>query len=234
MLTYPNIDPVAIALGPLQVHWYGLMYLLAFLFAWGLASYRAKERGWTPDMVSDLIFYGALGVVIGGRVGYVFFYGFEQFLANPIWLFQVWTGGMSFHGGFLGVMLAMLFWCKKYKMTWFQTLDFIAPCVPTGLMFGRIGNFIGGELYGRPVADPNFALGMIFPTDPLQLIRHPSQLYQAFFEELLSSTFIQSPIYGTRCSNFLRMTHEQWSWLEKQQQDECKGKITEQTVFFKL
>lgn len=109
MLTYPNIDPVAISLGPLQVHWYGLMYLLAFLFAWGLATYRAKQRGWTPDMVSDLIFYGALGVVIGGRVGYVFFYGFEQFLENPLWLFQVWTGGMSFHGGFLGVILAMLF-----------------------------------------------------------------------------------------------------------------------------
>ena len=185
MLTYPNIDPVAISLGPLQVHWYGLMYLLAFLFAWGLATYRAKQRGWTPDMVSDLIFYGALGVVIGGRVGYVFFYGFEQFLANPLWLFQVWTGGMSFHGGFLGVILAMLFWCKKYKMTWFQTLDFIAPCVPTGLMFGRIGNFIGGELYGRPVTDPNFALGMIFPTDPLHLVRHPSQLYQALCEGLI-------------------------------------------------
>ena len=92
---------------------------------------------------------------------------------------------MSFHGGFLGVILAMLFWCKKYKMTWFQTLDFIAPCVPTGLMFGRIGNFIGGELYGRPVTDPNFALGMIFPTDPLQLVRHPSQLYQALCEGLI-------------------------------------------------
>ena len=186
MLTYPNIDPVAVSLGPLQVHWYGLMYLLAFLFAWGLATYRTKQRdGWTPDMVSDLIFYGALGVVVGGRIGYVFFYGFEQFLANPLWLFQVWTGGMSFHGGFLGVMIAMLFWCKKYQMTWFQTLDFIAPCVPTGLMFGRIGNFIGGELYGRQVSDPNFALGMIFPTDPLQLVRHPSQLYQALAEGLI-------------------------------------------------
>lgn len=185
MLTYPNIDPVAISLGPLQVHWYGLMYLLAFLFAWGLATYRAKQRGWTPDMVSDLIFFGALGVIIGGRVGYVLFYGFSQFLENPLWLFQIWTGGMSFHGGFLGVILAMLWWCKKYKMAWFQTLDFIAPCVPTGLMFGRIGNFIGGELYGRQVTDPNFALGMIFPTDPLQLVRHPSQLYQALCEGLI-------------------------------------------------
>ncbi|MGE8551526.1 MAG: prolipoprotein diacylglyceryl transferase, partial [Acinetobacter calcoaceticus] len=116
MLTYPNIDPVAIHLGPLQVHWYGLMYLLAFLCAWGLASYRAKQRdGWTSEMVSDLVFYGALGVVLGGRVGYVLFYEFDKFLENPIWLFQVWTGGMSFHGGFLGVMVAMLFWCKKYQ-----------------------------------------------------------------------------------------------------------------------
>ena len=186
MLTYPNIDPVAISLGPLQVHWYGLMYLLAFLCAWGLATYRAKQRdNWNAEMVSDLIFYGALGVVLGGRVGYVLFYEFHKFLADPIWLFKVWTGGMSFHGGFLGVMIAMLLWCHKYKKTWFETLDFIAPCVPTGLMFGRIGDFIGGDLYGRQVSDPNFALGMIFPTDPSQLIRHPSQIYQALCEGLL-------------------------------------------------
>ena len=185
MLTYPSIDPVALALGPLKVHWYGLMYLLAFLFAWGLASYRVKQRvGWTTDMVSDLVFYGALGVVIGGRLGYVFFYGFDQFLANPLWLFEVWTGGMSFHGGFLGVMLAMLLWCRKYQKTWFQTLDFIAPCVPTGLMFGRIGNFIGGELWGRPVINPDYPFGMVFPHVD-NLVRHPSQLYQALGEGLI-------------------------------------------------
>ena len=162
MLTYPNIDPVAIHLGPLQVHWYGPMYLLAFLCAWGLASYRAKQRdGWTSDMVSDLVFYGALGVVLGGRIGYVLFYEFDKFLENPIWLFQVWTGGMSFHGGFLGVMIAMLFWCKKYQKTWFQTLDFIAPCVPTGLMFGRIGNFIGGEWFSSNPR-PRMAVSALF------------------------------------------------------------------------
>lgn len=186
MLTYPNIDPVAIDFGFIKIHWYGLMYLCAFAFAWGLATYRAKQRqNWNADMVSDLIFFGALGVILGGRIGYVLFYEFSQFLANPLWLFQVWTGGMSFHGGFLGVIIAMLFWCRKYQKSWFETLDFIAPCVPTGLMFGRIGNFIGGELYGRAVTDPNYAYGMIFPTDPLQLVRHPSQLYQAFCEGLL-------------------------------------------------
>ncbi len=185
MLIYPNIDPIAVSLGPLQVHWYGLMYLMAFLCAWGLATYRTKQReGWNADMVSDLIFYGALGVVIGGRFGYVFFYGFSQFLADPIWLFKVWTGGMSFHGGFLGVMIAMLFWCKKYQKTWFETLDFIAPCVPTGLMFGRIGNFIGGELWGRPVINPDYPFAMIFPHVD-NLARHPSQLYQALGEGLI-------------------------------------------------
>lgn len=185
MLTYPNINPVALNLGFFQIHWYGLMYLLAFAFAWGLATHRAKQRnGWNADMISDLIFFGALGVVLGGRVGYVFFYGFDQFLQNPLWLFQVWTGGMSFHGGFLGVAVAMLFWCKKYQKSWFETLDFVVPCVPLGLMFGRIGNFIGGELWGRPVTNPDYPLAMVFPHVD-SLARHPSQLYQAFGEGLL-------------------------------------------------
>lgn len=185
MLTYPNINPVAIDVGFFQIHWYGLMYLLAFTFAWGLATYRAKQRqGWNKEMVSDLIFFGAVGVILGGRIGYVFFYGFEQFLQNPAWLFQVWTGGMSFHGGFIGVILAMLWWCKKYQKTWFETLDFIAPCVPTGLMFGRIGNFIGGELWGRPVTNPDYPFAMVFPHVD-SLARHPSQLYQALGEGLI-------------------------------------------------
>ncbi len=185
MLVFPEFDPVAVSLGPVKIHWYGLMYVLAFLFAYGLATYRSKQRdGWTPEMVSDLLFYGALGVILGGRIGYVLFYEFSQFLADPLWLFKVWTGGMSFHGGFLGVVVAMVFFARKYKKTAFQTLDFIAPCVPTGLMFGRIGNFIGGELVGRPVENLNYPLAMIFPHVD-QLPRHPSQLYQALGEGLL-------------------------------------------------
>ena len=185
MLVFPEFDPVAVSLGPVKIHWYGLMYVLAFLFAYGLATYRSKQRdGWTPEMVSDLLFYGALGVILGGRIGYVLFYEFSQFLADPLWLFKVWTGGMSFHGGFLGVVVAMVFFARKYKKTAFQTLDFIAPCVPTGLMFGRIGNFIGGELVGRPVENLNYPFAMIFPHVD-QLPRHPSQLYQALGEGLL-------------------------------------------------
>lgn len=185
MLVFPEFDPVALSLGPVKIHWYGLMYVLAFLFAYGLATYRSKQRdGWTPEMVSDLLFYGALGVILGGRIGYVLFYEFGQFLVDPLWLFKVWTGGMSFHGGFLGVVVAMVFFARKYKKTAFQTLDFIAPCVPTGLMFGRIGNFIGGELVGRPVESLNYPFAMIFPHVD-QLPRHPSQLYQALGEGLL-------------------------------------------------
>lgn len=185
MLVFPEFDPVAVSLGPVKVHWYGLMYVLAFLFAYGLANYRAKQReGWTNDMVSDLVFYGAIGVILGGRIGYVLFYEFGKFLDNPLWLFQVWTGGMSFHGGFLGVLAAMVFFAYKYKKTPFQTLDFIAPCVPTGLLFGRIGNFIGGELVGRPVQNLDYPLAMIFPHID-QIPRHPSQLYQALGEGLL-------------------------------------------------
>lgn len=185
MLTYPNIDPIALSLGPLQIHWYGVMYLLAFGFAYFLATYRAKQRtGWNEEMVSDMIFFGAMGVILGGRIGYVLFYEFSKFLAEPLWLFKVWEGGMSFHGGFLGVVFAMWYFAHKYQKTAFQTLDFIAPCVPLGLMFGRIGNFIGGELWGRPVVNPDYPLAMIFPYVD-QLPRHPSQLYQALGEGLL-------------------------------------------------
>lgn len=187
MLTYPQIDPIALSLGPLKIHWYGLMYLLAFASAYGLALFRARqsERGWTAEYVSDLVFYGALGVILGGRIGYMFFYQSDALFSDPLSLFKVWQGGMSFHGGFIGVMLAMVLFARKHGKTAFQTLDFIVPCVPTGLLFGRIGNFINGELWGRPVIDQTYALAMKFPTAHDQLLRHPSQLYEAMFEGLV-------------------------------------------------
>ncbi|ASP37718.1 prolipoprotein diacylglyceryl transferase [Bacterioplanes sanyensis] len=186
MLKYPDIDPVAIAIGPLQIHWYGLMYLLAFGTAWWLANYRARQPGsnWTAEQVSDLIFYGAMGVILGGRFGYVMFYNFSQFLDDPIWLLRVWEGGMSFHGGLLGVLIAVAIFARKYQKNFFDVGDFVAPLVPIGLMFGRIGNFIGGELWGR-AADPQAVpWAMVFPRAD-ELARHPSQLYQAGLEGLM-------------------------------------------------
>ena len=137
--------------------------------------------GWSQDRVADLIFYGAMGVILGGRIGYVFFYGFDRFLNDPLWLFRIWEGGMSFHGGFLGVLVAGMVFARQYKTTWFEITDLLAVITPPGLFFGRIGNFIGGELWGRPVNDPDFAWGMVFPHVDA-LARHPSQLYEAALE----------------------------------------------------
>lgn len=184
MLNYPEIDPVAFALGPLKVHWYGLMYLLGFAAAWKLAMNRAA-RTTSPcskEQVEDLIVYSAMGVILGGRCGYVLFYHFERFLEDPLWLLRVWEGGMSFHGGMLGVIAAVYIYSRKIDRPFFAVTDFVAPLVPIGLGLGRLGNFIGQELWGRPT---DFALGMIFPRDPLGLVRHPSQLYQAALEGLL-------------------------------------------------
>lgn len=180
MLTYPQIDPVAISLGPISIHWYGIMYIIAFGGAWVLATNRAARVAdpWTAEQISDLIFYGALGAVIGGRMGSVFFYNFGRFVEDPLWLFRVWEGGMSFHGGFLGVLFALFLYTRHIKKDYWSTIDFIAPLVPFGLGAGRIGNFIGGELWGRPT---DVAWGMVFPHVD-QLPRHPSQLYEAALE----------------------------------------------------
>lgn len=205
---HPQINPVALDLGFVELHWYGLMYLLAFAAAYFLAWYRTKSRSdFTTEMVSDLVFFGSVGVILGGRIGYVILYNFGEFIANPLYLFRVWEGGMSFHGGFIGVLLAMWYFAHKYKKAPFTVLDFIAPCVPTGLLFGRIGNFINGELWGRvstsdishlmyfpQAANADFELLQANPAlqsvaanigDYLLLPRHPSQLYQAATEGVL-------------------------------------------------
>lgn len=189
MLMHPQIDPVALKLGPLAIHWYGLTYLAAFaLFIW-LGTLRAKQPhnradGWTRRDVEDLLFYGVVGVVVGGRLGYAFFYKPDHYLANPLEVFALWKGGMAFHGGLLGVLAAMAWVGWRRKMPFLQVTDFIAPCVPTGLASGRIGNFINGELWGR-AADPALPWSMVFPQSGSMIARHPSQLYQFLLEGLL-------------------------------------------------
>ncbi len=182
MLTYPHIDPVAVSLGPLQIHWYGLMYLFGIAAAWFLlARYRLQrfDPTWPREKLSDLIFWVALGVIVGGRVGYVLFYDLPAYLHQPSLILQVWRGGMSFHGGLLGVLLACWWFGRNNDKGFFELIDFLAPVVPIGLGLGRIGNFINAELWGKPTDVP---WAMIFPTDLAQLPRHPSQLYQFALE----------------------------------------------------
>ncbi|TDA95769.1 prolipoprotein diacylglyceryl transferase [Halomonas marinisediminis] len=178
MLSYPDINPVAISLGPFQVHWYGLMYVVGFVAAWFLGRRRAARIDLSQDDIGDLIFYAALGVVLGGRLGYALFYGLDQWLADPLWIVRVWDGGMSFHGGLLGVLVAMWWFARKKRLAFFTLTDFVAPLVPIGLGAGRIGNFINHELPGAITEMP---WGMPFPglgPEP----RHPSSLYEAALE----------------------------------------------------
>jgi phosphatidylglycerol:prolipoprotein diacylglycerol transferase len=180
MLVYPDIDPIAFQIGPVAVRWYGLMYAVGFLAGWWLGRVRARRphAPLTPLQVDDLVIYIALGVVVGGRMGYVLFYSFPAFLDNPLILFKIWEGGMSFHGGMLGVFAAVWLFARKIGRPFFALTDFIAPLVPIGLGAGRIGNFINGELWGAPT---NLPWGMVYP--PLgDAPRHPSQLYQFALE----------------------------------------------------
>lgn len=183
MLTYPQFDPVALQIGPLKIHWYGVMYLLGFFVTWILANRRAKrlDISLTSEQIADLIFYGALGVIVGGRLGYMLFYGWSDLIANPLNLFKIWQGGMAFHGGLLGVLVSLWLYSRKIKKSFFELTDFIAPMVPIGLGAGRIGNFINSELWGRVSTAP---WAMVFP-DAGPLPRHPSQLYEFFFEGIV-------------------------------------------------
>jgi phosphatidylglycerol:prolipoprotein diacylglycerol transferase len=180
-MIYPTINPIALDLGFAQIYWYGLMYLLAFVAAYLLANYSAKQStDWNSQQIEDLIFYGAIGVIVGGRLGYMLFYNLPNFVADPLSIFAIQGGGMSFHGGFLGVLLAMALFNRKYKKSFFVTMDFVAPLVPLGLGFGRIGNFINGELRGKVTTSP---LGMYIQEQGVS--RYPSQLYEALLEGLV-------------------------------------------------
>ncbi|MBE9563238.1 MAG: prolipoprotein diacylglyceryl transferase [Proteobacteria bacterium] len=182
MLIYPDIDPILLQIGPLKIHWYGMMYLTGFGLAWWLGSRRLlQDKIFTSDQLSDLIFYAAIGVVLGGRIGYVLFYDFNNYIAEPLNILKVWQGGMSFHGGFVGVLLAVWLYARKLNLPFFKITDFIAPLIPLGLGAGRIGNFINGELWGRHTDVP---WGMVFSHID-DIPRHPSQLYQAFLEGLV-------------------------------------------------
>ena len=181
MLIHPNFDPVAIHFGPLAVRWYGLMYLVGFILAVVIARLRLRlphvaAQGWTARDIDDILFYGVLGTILGGRLGYVLFYKADYYFAHPLDIFKVWQGGMSFHGGFLGVTLAMILFAYQRKRTWLQVTDFVAPMVPTGLAAGRLGNFINGELWGR-VTDPTAPWAMLFQSstndDAQWLTTHP-------------------------------------------------------------
>ena len=213
MFVHPQFDPVAIQIGPLAVRWYGLMYLIGFVLFVVLGKIRARQNlltGWHPRDVDDMLFYGVFGVILGGRLGYILFYKLGYYVAHPLEVFALWQGGMSFHGGFLGVLIALWLFARFRHKRWLDVTDFVAPLIPLGLAFGRLGNFINGELWGR-VTDPNAPWAVLFPQaaeedrswmvshaqeaaarglTPIyertsMLPRQPSQLYEATLEGLL-------------------------------------------------
>lgn len=202
-----QFDPIAFSLGPLKVHWYGIAYAAAFVLAWWLGRLRVRAGrlpGVNQEALSDLMFYSMLGVVLGGRIGYILFYDLSAYVAEPLNVFKVWQGGMSFHGGLLGVLAATAWWTRKHKLHFFDTVDFVAPLVPPGLLTGRLANFVNGELWGKytgsdwgvifPATDPNMSrLGLDaaqlqaqYAAGALnQFARHPTQLYEAALEGLV-------------------------------------------------
>tara|TARA_Y100001935_G_C17311632_1_gene516920 strand:+ start:108 stop:944 length:837 start_codon:yes stop_codon:yes gene_type:complete len=210
-MLYPEINPIFISLGPLELHWYGLMYVLGFLFAWKLALIKVKNESFfiSENQVDELIFYGALGVIIGGRLGYIFFYGFDAWLKDPIILLRIWEGGMSFHGGLIGVIIAVVIFSYKQKLRFWPVMDLVAVITPVGLFTGRLGNFINGELWGSPSNLPwamkvgcaeraDLCLNKLNLTleDKFTPALHPTQLYEAFFEGLI--LFIILWIYSSK------------------------------------
>ena len=180
ILTYPEINPIVFHVKSFELHWYAIMYFIGFGLAWGLALYRIKKYAlnWTPDEVSDLMFYAILGVILGGRLGYMLFYDFSYALSHPLQIFKIWQGGMSFHGGVLGIIIASILFAKKNNDNVFEYLDVIALVAPIGIFFGRLANFINSELYGY---ETNLPWGVKF-VQVDDLYRHPTQLYEAFFE----------------------------------------------------
>jgi phosphatidylglycerol---prolipoprotein diacylglyceryl transferase len=184
MLSFPQIDPVALAIGPLKIRWYALTYIVGFAAAWWLGNRRAARpgSGWTKEQVADLITNGMLGAILGGRLGYILFYNFSAFVDEPLMILRIWEGGMSFHGGFIGVAIATALFARSTGKSVLDVFDFVAPLTPIGLGAGRLGNFINGELWGRATDVP---WAMVFPADPDRLPRHPSQLYQFFLEGIV-------------------------------------------------
>ncbi len=196
MLSYPEIDPIALALGPLKIRWYGLCYVVGIMGAWFLLNYRSQrpDSGWNKEQVADLVFYATIGIIIGGRLGSVLLYNFPYYLDNPLDIFKIWRGGMAFHGGLLGVLIAVYLYGRSIGKSFFSITDFIAPVVPIGLGAGRIGNFINGELWGKTTDMP---WGMVFPhVEPFGVARHASQLYQFMLEGAV--LFIILWIYSSR------------------------------------
>ena len=214
MIEYPVIDPVAVSLGPFNIHWYAVTYLVGFLICWRilLSLSDAQRQTWRKEQLWDLISYGVFGVILGGRMGYVLFYGFEQFLDNPLMILKIWQGGMSFHGGLLGVIAALALYAHRHQRRFIEVADFVAPGAPLALGLGRIGNFINAELPGR-VTDVPWAI--IYPGDVVG--RHPSSLYQMTLEGpvlflLVYAVAIRRPRVAATSGAFL-LLYGSFRWL---------------------